>query len=193
MAFLVSIILAYLIGSLSFAIIVAKLMRFPDPRTTGSGNAGATNMLRVSGKQAAFYVLLGDTLKGLIAILIARFLDIHGVSLAFVALVVVIGHVFPLYFKFKGGKGIATMLGAFLGLSFWVGLFLIAIWLIVVYLFHYSSVATLASAIPAPMCMMVDAHADYFFPVLLITIFIVWNHRENIQRLRKGAEKKIQF
>ncbi|MFW0078893.1 MAG: glycerol-3-phosphate 1-O-acyltransferase PlsY [Coxiella endosymbiont of Haemaphysalis qinghaiensis] len=193
MTFLISIILAYLIGSLSFAIIVAKLMRFPDPRTTGSGNAGATNMLRVSGKQAAFYVLLGDTLKGLIAILIARFLDIHGVSLAFVALVVVIGHVFPLYFKFKGGKGIATMLGAFLGLSFWIGLLLTTTWFIIVYFFHYSSVAALVSAIPAPIYMMVSAHADYFFPVLLIATFVVWNHWENIQRLRKGTEKKIQF
>ena len=193
MAFFVSIILAYLIGSLSFAIIIAKHMRFPDPRTTGSGNAGATNTLRVSGKQTAFYVLFGDILKGLIAILIARSLDVYGVSLAFVALVVVIGHVFPLYFKFKGGKGIATMLGAFLGLSFWVGLFLIATWLIIVYLFHYSSAAALASAVPAPIYMMVDAHTDYFFPVVLITIFIVWNHRENIQRLRKGTEKKIQF
>lgn len=193
MAFLISIILAYLIGSLSFAIIVAKLMRFPDPRTTGSGNAGATNMLRVSGKRAAFYVLLGDTLKGLIAILIARFLDVHSVSLAFVALVVIIGHVFPLYFKFKGGKGIATMLGAFLGLSFWVGLLLTATWLIIVYFFHYSSVAALVSAIQAPIYMMFSAHSDYFFPVLLIATFVVWNHRENIRRLRKGTEKKIQF
>lgn len=193
MAFLISIILAYLIGSLSFAIIVAKLMCFRDPRSTGSGNAGATNMLRMAGKQAALYVLLGDALKGLIAVLIARFLGAYGVSLAFIALVVVIGHVFPLYFKFRGGKGVATMLGAFLGLSFWIGLFLIATWLIIAYLFRYSSVATLVSAVAAPIYMMIGAHADYFFPVLLITILVVWKHWENIQRLCKGTEGKIQF
>lgn len=194
MAFFISIILAYLIGSLSFAIILAKLMCFRDPRTTGSGNAGATNMLRMAGKQAALYVLLGDALKGLIAVLIARFLGVYGVSLACIALVVVIGHVFPLYFKFRGGKGVATMLGAFLGLSFWIGLFLIATWLIIAYLFRYSSVATLVSAVAAPIYMMIGgAYVDYFFPVLLMTILVVWKHWENIQRLRKGIEGKIQF
>ena len=193
MAFLISIILAYLIGSLSFAIIIAKLMRFPDPRTVGSRNTGATNVLRIAGKQAALYVLLGDALKGLIAVLIARFLDVYGVSLGFVALVVVIGHVFPLYFKFKGGKGVATMLGAFLGLSFWISLFFIATWLIIAYFFRYASVATLVCTIPAPVYMMIGARADYFFPILLIMMLIVWNHWENIQRLRKGTERKIQF
>ncbi len=146
-----------------------------------------------SRKKAALYVLLGDALKGLIAVLIARFLGSYGLSLAFVALVVVIGHVFPLYFKFRGGKGVATMLGAFLGLSFWIGLFLIASWLIIAYLFRYSSVATLVSAVAAPIYMMIGAHADYFFPVLLITILVVWKHWENIQRLRKRTEGKIQF
>lgn len=193
MAFLINIILAYLIGSLSFAIIVAKLMCFQDPRTTGSGNAGATNILRVAGKQAALYVLLGDILKGIIAVLIGRFLGVYGLSLAFVALVVVIGHIFPLYFKFKGGKGIATMLGTCLGLSFWIGLFLIGTWLIISYLFRYSSVATLVSAVAAPICMVIGAHPDYFFPILLITMLVISKHWENLERLRKGTERKIQF
>ena len=168
-------------------------MHFADPRTTGSGNPGATNMLRVAGKQVALYALLGDTLKGLITIFIARFLGVYGVKLAFVALAVVIGHVFPLYFKFKGGKGIATILGAFLGLSFWIDLFLIATWLIVAYLFRYSSVAALVSAIAAPVYMIIGSHIDYFFPVSLITILVIWRHWENIQRLYKGGEGKIQF
>lgn len=193
MVFFISIMLAYLIGSLSFAMIVAKLMRFPDPRTIGSGNPGATNMLRVAGKQAALYVLLGDSIKGSTAVFIARFLGVHGVSLAFVALVVIIGHVFPLYFKFKGGKGIATILGAFLGLSFWIDLFLIATWLIIAYLFRYSSVAALVSATAAPIYVIIGTHSDYFLPASLITILVIWKHRENIQRLRKGNERKIQF
>ena len=193
MEFLISVVLAYLIGSLSFAIIVTKIMRFPDPRTTGSGNPGATNVLRVAGKKTALYALLGDALKGLIAVFTARFLGMHGVSLAFTALVVVIGHVFPLYFKFKGGKGVATVLGAFLGLSFWIDLFLIATWLIIAYLFRYSSVAALVSAIAAPVYMVIGSHIDYLFPVSLITILIVWKHWKNIQRLRKGNERKIRF
>ncbi|MFW0042572.1 MAG: glycerol-3-phosphate 1-O-acyltransferase PlsY [Coxiella endosymbiont of Dermacentor silvarum] len=193
MVFFISIMLAYLIGSFSFAIIVAKLMRFPDPRTIGSRNPGTTNMLRVAGKQAALYVLLGDALKGLTAVFIARFLGVYGISLAFVALVVIIGHIFPLYFKFKGGKGIATILGAFLGLSFWIDLFLIATWLTIAYLFRYSSVAALVSVTAAPIYMIIGAHTDYFFPASLIAILVIWKHWENIQRLRKGNERKIQF
>lgn len=106
MAFIISIIIAYLLGSLSFAVIVAKLMKLPDPRTTGSGNAGATNMLRVGGRQAAFYVLLGDAAKGLIAVLIARFLNVQGVSLAFVGLVAVLGHFFQFISNSVEGKAL---------------------------------------------------------------------------------------
>ena len=193
MGFVISVILAFLIGSLSFAIIIAKLMRAPDPRTVGSGNAGATNILRLAGKQAAIYVFLADGLKGLVAIFFGRFFHIHGVSLAFVGFAAVIGHVFPVYFNFKGGKGVATMIGALVGLSFWVGLFVILIWLIAAYFTCYSSVAALLSAVAAPIFMMISTHTNYFFPVLLMAILIIWKHWENIQRLRQGRESKIDF
>lgn len=193
MGFIISIIVAYLIGSISCAIITAKLLKLPDPRTQGSGSAGATNMLRVGGKQAAITVLIGDALKGLIAVLIGRLFHLHGVELGFVALVVVIGHVFPLYFKFKGGKGVATAIGAILGLSFWVAIFLIATWIIVALIFRYASVAGIVSAIAAPIYMLIGHHGDYFFPLLLIAILIIWKHWENIQRLRQGTEGKLDF
>ena len=193
MGFFISVILAYLIASLSFAVIIAKLMHAPDPRIVGSGNAGATNVLRLSGKQAAIYVLLADGLKGLIAILIGRFFHVHGVSLAFVGVVAVIGHIFPVYFNFKGGKGVATMMGALIGLSFCVGLFAILVWFIVAYFTCYSSVAALLSVIAAPIFMMIGAHADYFFPVLLMAILIIWKHWENIQQLCQGTENKIDL
>lgn len=194
MGFLVSAILAYLIASLSFAVIITKLVHAPDPRTVGSGNAGATNVLRLTGKQAvAICVLLADGLKGLIAVLIGRFFHVHGGSLAFIGIVAVIGHIFPIYFDFKGGKGVATMMGALVGLSFCVGLFTILVWLIVAYFTCYSSIAALLSAVAAPIFMMISTHVDYLFPVLLMTILIIWKHWENIHRLCQGTESKIDL
>lgn len=193
MSFLISIILAYLIGSVSCAILVAKFLKIDDPRKQGSGSAGATNMLRLAGKKSALIVLLGDALKGLIAVLIARLFHVHGIGLGFVALVVVVGHVFPLYFKFKGGKGVATSLGAILGLSFWVGIFLIATWLVVALIFRYSSLASLVTAIAAPIYLIISGNAIYFFPILLSSLLIIWKHWDNIERLKKGTESKIQF
>ncbi|WP_423064073.1 glycerol-3-phosphate 1-O-acyltransferase PlsY [Candidiatus Paracoxiella cheracis] len=193
MGFLFSIIIAYLLGSISTAVIVSKMLKLPDPRKEGSGNPGATNVLRLGGKQAAIYVLIGDALKGLIAVIIGRLLHVDGISLGFVALVAVIGHVFPIFFKFKGGKGVATSLGAILGLSFWVAIFLIATWVIVALIFRYASVAALITAIAAPIYMLIAGHGNYAFPVLLITVLIIWKHWENIDRLRKGTEGKIKF
>ena len=193
MGFLVSVILAYLIASLSFAVIIAKFMCIPDPRTIGSGNAGANNVLRLVGKQAAVYVLLADGLKGLVAVLIGRFFHVHGASLAFIGVVAVVGHLFPIYFDFKGGKGVATMMGALVGLSSCVGLFTILVWFIAAYFTCYASVAALLSAVAAPVFMMIGAHTDYFFPVLLMAVLIIWRHWENIQRLCQGTEGKIDL
>lgn len=193
MGFVISIIIAYLLGSVSCAVIVSKIMKLPDPRKEGSGNPGTTNVLRLGGKKAAIYVLIGDALKGLIAVIIGRLFHVDGILLGFVALAAVIGHVFPVFFKFKGGKGVATSIGAILGLSFWVGIFLIATWIIVALIFRYASVAALITAIAAPIYMLIAGRASFAFPVLLITILIIWKHWENIDRLRKGTEGKIKF
>ncbi|AJC50625.1 glycerol-3-phosphate 1-O-acyltransferase PlsY [Coxiella endosymbiont of Amblyomma americanum] len=193
--FFVSFIMAYCVGSFSCAVIFSKLAHLPDPRTVGSGNPGTTNALRTSGKKLAFLVLLGDSLKGLFAVVISHFfLGVCGIYLSFIALAAVIGHIFPLYFEFKGGKGIATMFGAFLGLSFSVSLCLIITWLIVAVFCRFSSVAALITAVAAPIYMVtIGSHSDYFFPVFLISILIIWKHLENIKNLQKGVEKKIQF
>jgi len=191
--FLISVIIAYLLGSVSCAVIVSKIMKLPDPRKEGSGNPGATNVFRLGGKKAAIYVLIGDALKGLIAVIIGRLFHVDGILLGFVALAAVIGHVFPIFFKFKGGKGVATSIGAILGLSFWVGIFLIATWIIVALIFRYASVAALITAIAAPIYMLIAGRGGFAFPVLLITILIIWKHWENINRLRKGTEGKIKF
>ncbi len=193
MGFIISIILAYLIGSISCAILAAKYLKLPDPRTQGSGNAGATNLARLGGKQAAIYVLIGDALKGLIAVLIGRLFHVHGLGLGFVALAAVVGHVYPLYFKFKGGKGVATAIGGILALSFWGAVFLIATWIIVALIFRYASLASLVTAVAAPIYLLIGGRGAYFFPVLLITVLIIWKHWANIDRLRKGTESKIQF
>lgn len=193
MTFIISIIIAYLLGSVSSAVIVSKMLKLPDPRKKGSGNPGTTNVLRLSGKQAAIYVLMGDVLKGLIAVIIGRLFHVHSIALGFVAFAAVMGHIFPIYFKFRGGKGVATSIGAILGLSFWVALFLIATWIIVALIFRYACVAALITAIATPIFMLLAGHGSYAFPMLLITLLIIWKHWENIGRLRKGTEDKIKF
>lgn len=193
MAAIICIIIAYLIGSINTGIILAKIMKSPDPRTTGSGSAGATNVLRTMGKNQAIVVLVGDFLKGLIAVWIGYMFSVHHMALGFVALAAVLGHVFPLYFKFKGGKGVATAVGSILGLSVGVGILLLIVWVVVALLFKYSSLASLIAAVCAPIFMLLFGKPYYFFPVLLIAALIIWMHKENIHRLRIGTESKIQF
>ena len=131
---LLALIIAYLLGSLTCAVLLTKLLKLPDPRTTGSKNPGATNILRTVGKNQALAVLVGDALKGFIAILLARILGVHGFMLGLVALSAVLGHIYPIFHKFEGGKGVATMLGTLLMLNFWVGLFAVAVWVVIAFL-----------------------------------------------------------
>lgn len=189
---IIAIIIGYLLGSLSSAIILSKLMHFPDPRTVGTGNAGATNVLRMVGKNEALMVVIGDVLKGLIAVWIGRLLGVHGAMLGIVALAAVVGHVFPLYFNFKGGKGVATALGALLGLSFIVGVLTFIVWAVFAYFFRYASFASLVAIVGSIIFTLIFA-TIYAFPVFLIAILIFWKHQENIMRLRSGTESKIQF
>lgn len=189
----VAIILAYLLGSLSCAIIVSKIGNSPDPRTQGSGNAGATNMLRIGGKKQAAIVLIGDLLKGLIAIWIGYALHVSGMKLGLVGLAAVIGHIFPVYFGFKGGKGVATAIGVVLGLSLISGVLMAASWAAIAFALRYSSLASLIAVILAPVFLVIFAKVGYAIPVICIALLIIWKHKENIVRLQNKTESKIAF
>ena len=162
---LVLVVAAYLMGSLSSAIIVCRLMGFPDPRTQGSGNPGATNVLRYGGKRAAVIVLLGDALKGLIPVAIAQTLAISDTGLAAVAIAAFLGHLYPVFFGFEGGKGVATAFGVLLGLSWIIGLAVLATWLLMAFVFRYSSlaalVATMLAAFMAVIYFIIFAKTKY--------------------------------
>lgn len=187
------IFLAYFIGSLSSAIIVARCMQLPDPRSQGSGNPGATNVLRLGGKIPAIITLTGDVLKGVVPVLLARCLGVEGFLLGLVALSAVIGHVYPFFFKFKGGKGVATAVGAVMALSVITSLSLLIIWVAVVFITRYVSLSSLIAAIAAPIMVLIFSQASYVIPILAIAAIIIWRHFPNIRRLQNGSENKIQF
>lgn len=188
---IISLILAYLIGSISGALLIAKIFGLADPRTQGSGNAGATNMLRNAGKKMAIFVLLIDFFKGLFAVWLGIIFGCSNFMLGLVAFTVVLGHVFPVFFQFKGGKGVATALGALLALSMWVGLLVLAVWLLVAYFSRYSSLSSLVAATLAPIFILFSSHAVFFFGAVLISALIIFKHIGNIERLRNGTEGKI--
>jgi len=182
-------IFAYLLGSLSSAIVVCKYFRLPDPRTQGSGNPGATNVFRLGSKKLAGLVLAGDLLKGLIAVIAARFLippDLWG----WVGLCAVVGHMYPVFFQFKGGKGVATGAGVLLGISWPLGLAVLVTWIVIAKLFRYSSLAAIIAALTVPLYGFWFAR-----PVLLslsfMCILILFRHRDNIIRLISGTELKM--
>lgn len=193
MSNIIALIIAYLLGSLNSAVLISKYLKLPDPRTSGSGNAGATNILRTMGKNQAIMVLLGDALKGIIAVLLARMFGVQGFILGLVALAAVAGHVFPVFFKFKGGKGVATMMGATLILTPLVGVFSIAVWVVIAFLLRYASLASIVAAICAPLFMLIFGNHQYAFPLLLVAALIIWRHWDNIERLRNGTETKISL
>lgn len=188
-------LLAYLVGSLSFAVIVSRLWRLPDPRTYGSGNPGATNVLRTGKKSAAVATLLGDALKGWLGVHVARLIAgpdaIEPIAVAAVA--VSIGHMYPVFFKFQGGKGVATALGVLLALNVYLALGALATWLIIAFFFRISSLAALVSAAFAPFftLLLYNASHPYFAAVGIICILLVWRHRANIRKLVSGTESRI--
>ena len=183
---------AYLIGSLSAAIITCKLMGLPDPRTQGSRNPGATNVLRIAGKKTAALVLLGDMLKGLIPLLAARAFDVEDHILAAVGLAAFLGHLYPIYFGFHGGKGVATSLGILLGLSWPLAAAVLATWLFMARVFRISSLSALTAAIAAPLYTWLLLNSvPLLIMVCVISTMLLWRHRGNIQRLISGAEGKI--
>nr|VFJ49426.1 MAG: glycerol-3-phosphate acyltransferase PlsY [Candidatus Kentron sp. FM]VFJ49643.1 MAG: glycerol-3-phosphate acyltransferase PlsY [Candidatus Kentron sp. FM]VFK18218.1 MAG: glycerol-3-phosphate acyltransferase PlsY [Candidatus Kentron sp. FM] len=183
---------AYLVGSISSAVVVCHLMGLPDPRTSGSRNPGTTNVLRLGGKRAAIITLLGDVLKGFVPVFIAHFLIDSPVVLAAAGLAAFFGHVFPVLFRFQGGKGVATAFGAIVGISWPAALAILATWLSVAVIFRYSSLAALVAALLAPVCMAyLVSEAVYVGAVSLIALVIIWRHRANIRNLLAGTETKI--
>jgi glycerol-3-phosphate acyltransferase PlsY len=193
MTFLMSIIIAYLLGSISCSILLSRFVKLPDPRNVGSGNAGTMNILRTAGKNKAVTVLVVDVLKGIVAVFIARILGQQGFMLGLVALAAVAGHVYPVFFKFKGGKGVATALGSMLLLNFWVGIFAFIVWAVFAVIFRYASLSSLAAVTICPFLFLIFGYFAYFLPALLIFVLVAWKHWDNIQRLKDKTEPKIHL
>ncbi len=198
---IILILAAYLIGSISTAIIVCKIMGLPDPRSEGSGNPGATNVLRVGGKKAAAITLAGDMLKGFLPVFIALFFDIGDIAFALIGLVAFLGHLYPVFFGFKGGKGVATMLGVLFGIHWSVGLATTLTWLIMAKGFKISSLSALIATALAPfylyglMSLVFEFPMAHVLPLIIscsiMTVILFWRHRSNIQDLLSGKEEKI--
>ncbi|MBL4647591.1 MAG: glycerol-3-phosphate 1-O-acyltransferase PlsY [Gammaproteobacteria bacterium] len=188
---IIFIILAYIIGSISSAILVCKMNGLPDPRSQGSGNPGATNVLRIGGKGLAVTVLLLDTLKGIIPVIIAKLFGLSDLLIGCVALAAVIGHIYPLFFKFQGGKGVATAIGTFIAISWLLGLAFAITWLIVAAIFRYSSLAALVAIVLMPLYAIWLAGVGYIMPLLIIAILTIYRHRTNIKRLCNKTEPKL--
>lgn len=187
-------ITGYLSGSLCSAIIVCQLCGLSDPRQDGSKNPGATNVLRLHGKKYAGMVFAGDVLKGTIPVVIGHFLGLSYVCLGWITLACVLGHMFPIFFKFKGGKGVATALGCFFGIHVMFGLICLFIWLLVAWLKRYSSLASIVMISSGPFLAMLLLHTEnIFFPLFVLTIIVLYKHKENITRLIQGEESKVKF
>ena len=184
----------YMFGSISTAIIVCKLMGLPDPRTQGSKNPGATNVARLGGKKAAALTLVGDMLKGLIPVLIAQYLQMSPVILAATALAAFLGHLYPVFFGFQGGKGVATALGVIYGLYWPVGLLTTATWLAMAVVFRYSSLAALVAILLTPLWFLwLLPEPEIIAAMSVLTVLLFWRHRSNIRNLLSGKEGKISF
>lgn len=185
----------YLLGSVSFAVIVSRAFGLPDPRTYGSGNPGATNVLRSGRKAAAFLTLLGDGAKGWLAVFIAqRFAaaEVVDVAVAVTAVAVVVGHMYPVFFRFEGGKGFATTLGVLLAINYYLAAGAAATWLIIAAFFRISSLATLVSAVFAPFfCFLLYGVHPFTYAVGLVSLLLVLRHRDNIRNLLAGNEAPI--
>ena len=193
---LMAIILAYLIGSLSFAVIISKFFGLPDPHTYGSGNPGATNVLRTGKKLAALMTLLGDAAKGWFALWLAQRyqadFDLSQLALAGVGFAAFIGHLFPVFFKFQGGKGVATAAGILIAINLQLGLATLATWVIIVFFFRYSSLAALVASVLAPFyAFYLFGLTPYFFVAIVMCSVLIWRHKENIAKLVNGTESKI--
>jgi len=210
MSYIIVGLIAYLLGSISFSVIFSKKFAGVDVRTKGSGNAGSTNVLRVAGKKAALCTLICDVLKGVVAILIAFLVgkiikadnNIAAILCEIAGLLVVIGHTFPVFFKFKGGKGVATSLGVLLTINWRLGLICLVFALIIMILTKIVSLGSILAAVLFPvLCLFVpwsfivssDSHLSYIIFSIILALLVIFNHRTNIVRLRNGTENKLNF
>jgi acyl phosphate:glycerol-3-phosphate acyltransferase len=184
---------AYLLGSISSAVLICRLAGLGDPRAQGSGNPGTTNVLRLGGKKLAIFTLLGDMLKGFIPVYLAHFTSLSAMALSFIALAAFIGHLFPVFFGFKGGKGVATALGVLLALAWPVGCAALITWIVVAALFRYSSLAALITAVLLPLYVYLWSNPEYLIAVIIISLLLIIKHRDNILRLWSGKESKIKL
>lgn len=183
---------AYLIGSISSAIIVCRLMGLSDPRSEGSNNPGATNVLRIGGKKAAAITLLGDMLKGVLPVAAGHLLDVSTLTFALAAMAAFLGHLYPVFFGFKGGKGVATALGTQFGLHWGIGLAVAGIWLFMAKVVKISSLSALVSMALAPVIIYWIWPADELIVMqVIMSIILFWRHKSNIQRLISGEESLI--
>ena len=183
------IVAAYLLGSISFGILISRMFGLPDPRTVGSGNPGATNVLRSGKKMAAVLTLLGDAFKGWFPVWLALQSGMLMWVVSVVGFAVFLGHLYPIYYRFKGGKGVATALGILLALSGWLGLAVLLAWVLVFAIWRYSSLAAIVAALLAPLfAYFLLPYDDYLLLTLAITVFLIWRHRSNIQKLLAGTE-----
>jgi len=192
--------IAYLIGSISFAVVVSKCMRLPDPHTYGSGNPGATNVLRTGNKLAAALTFIGDALKGYLAVMLARVLlgdtsltsTLSSWVLCGVVLAVFLGHLFPIFHGFKGGKGVATACGILFGVNVILGLATLSTWIIVAVFLRYSSLAAIAAAIFGPLYFVfLFGFQPMGIALLVVCLLLIWRHRSNIRNLMNGTESRI--
>ncbi len=191
-----AVVIAYLIGSVSFAVVVSRVMKLPDPRTYGSNNPGATNVLRTGRKFAAALTLLGDCAKGWFAVFVAA-QWLAGAAppieaMAAAAVAVIIGHMYPLFYRFQGGKGVATALGVLLGLNLWLGGGVLATWVIIAFFFRISSLAALIAAVSAPAyCFLLYGPHPFTAACSVMALLLLWRHKTNIKNLLAGSEPRI--
>lgn len=184
------IVAAYLLGSISFGILISRAFGLPDPRTVGSGNPGATNVLRSGKKAAAVLTLLGDAAKGWLAVWLALHYGMLMWVVSGVGIAVVLGHLYPIFYGFKGGKGVATALGVILAISLWLGLAVAVSWVLVFAVSRYSSLASIAAAALAPVYayFLLQPYEDYIWMTLVLALLLIWRHRSNIRKLLQGNE-----
>jgi len=184
------VVAAYLLGSVSFGILMSKAFSLPDPRTVGSGNPGATNVLRSGKKLAAFLTLFGDAFKGYMAVWLAMHYGLGDTVICLVALAVFTGHLYPIYYRFQGGKGVATALGVLLAISPWLGLSVLLTWILAFAIWRYSSLAAILAAALSPLFAwnLLDGKWDYFLMTLVLAGLLIWRHRSNISKLLDGTE-----